>query len=63
VWAKLAMGMQVILTQAVWLVESSTVEFYGVGLAGDTVRAVLIVIAPHYKLMVESSTVEFYGVG
>jgi len=43
----LAMGMQVILTQAVWLEESSTVEFYGVGLVGDTVRAVLIVIAPH----------------
>ena len=33
------------------------------GRVSGIVKAIFIVIAPHYKLMVESSTVEFYGVG
>jgi hypothetical protein len=51
--------MQVILTQAVWLEESSTVEFYATDLTGVGMQVILI----QAVWLVESSTVEFYGVG
>jgi len=59
VWAKFTNGMQVVSKLAVWLVESSTVEFYGVGYVGDGHAGSVKTGC----LMVESSTVEFYGVG